>query len=373
MHRILLSLFLSLTLGCASTTASTRSAAPSQTAQAAPGELERLLSLKEIFERMEASSVKYELREKDSPPGGWADALWPQRVEPVPYARVVREGSTATLAPPHYDPESERLLAEAEPHYQADRFDEAAKLYARATEVCPRCVNAWIFRGDAALFSDKPEEALGYYHQAAELNPDDYRGHFFQGHALARLGRRAEAREAFASALVLNPRLPTLRKLLEANPGFGLVITPDVVVPRGFAERTETGVAATYDGHYGAAWLAFAACKALWMGEPSHRKEMTGSDSDSRFTSTEELECLNAALSGHELEKTKKKEDTTIQTIPDKGLERLERIAEAGMADMLVLFELAPRVHPQATLTISADVRQRLRAYVLEYVLLERD
>ncbi|GMU01450.1 hypothetical protein KH5H1_55700 [Corallococcus caeni] len=370
MHRILLSLFLSLTLGCASTTAGTRSASPSHTAQAAPAEHGRLLSLKEILQRMEASSVKYQLGEKDSPPDGWADTLWPQRVEPLPYARVVREGDSAMLAPPYDDPESERLIAEAEPHFQANRFDEAAKLYARATEACPKCVNAWIFRGDAALFAGKPEEALGHYRKAAELNPDDYRGHFFLGHTLARLGRRAEAREAFASALVLNPRLTTLRKLLASTPRFGLVITPDVVVPRGMAERTETGVAVYYDGHYGTAWLAFASCKALWLGEPSHRKEMTGSDSDTQFTSTEELECLNATLTGYEVAKQQKDADTTT---PDKGLERLGQIAEAGMADMLVLFELASRVHPQATLTMSDDVRQRLRAYVLEYVLLERD
>ncbi|CAM3927470.1 tetratricopeptide repeat protein [Corallococcus exiguus] len=368
MHRPFFFLLLPLTFGCASTPATPRAAAP---VQAAPAEKKGLLSLPEILQRMEASPVKYELGEKDSPPDGWADTLWPQRIPPLPYARVVREGGSATLAPPHETPESERLLAEAEPHFKDNRFDEAAKFYARATDACPTCANAWIFRGDAALFAARPEEALGYYRKAAELNPDDYRGHFFMGHALSRLGRRAEAREAFASALVLNPRLPTLRTLLKKYPGFGLVITPDVVVPRGMAERTETGVAARYDGHYGTAWLAFAACKAMWLGEPSHRKEMTGSDSDTQFTSTEELECLSAALTGYEVAKEQKDADTDT-TIPDKGLERLERIVEAGMVDMLVLFELASRVHPQATLTMSEDARQRLRAYILEFVLLER-
>lgn len=367
MHRTVFFLLLPLTFGCATTPATPRGAAP---AQVVPAETQDMLSLKEILQRMEASPVKYELGEKDSPPDGWADTLWPQRIAPLPYARVVREGGKATLAPPHEDPESERLIAEGEPHFQANRFDEAAKLFARATEVCPKCANAWIFRGDAALFANKEEAALGYYRKATELNPDDYRAHFFQGHALLRLGRRAEAREAFASALVLNPRLPTLRKLLAMNPGLGLVITPDVVVPRGMAERTQTGVAALYDGHYGTAWLAFAVCKALWLGEPSHRKEMTGSDSDTHFTSTEERECLNAALTGYAIAKEQKDADSVI---PDKGLERLERIVEAGMGDMVVLFELASRVHPQVTLTTNEDVRQRLRAYILEFVLLERD
>ncbi|HET9449730.1 MAG TPA: tetratricopeptide repeat protein [Aggregicoccus sp.] len=369
MPRILPSLLLSLALGCASKPASTRGAAPPPAAvQEAPAG--RFLTPAQMLERMEASPVKYEVREGDAPPGGWAEQLWPERVAPRLYPRVVVEEGVRTLAPHHDEPESQRLLQEAEPHYQAGRLDEAAKLYARATEACPRCTDAWIFRGDAALFSEKKEEALAHYRKASELNPDDYRGHFFQGHTLARMGRRAEAREAFASALVLHPRLPTLRKLLAVNPQFGLVVTPDVVVPRGFAERTAGGVTVTFDGHYGTSWLAFAACKALWLGEPSHRKELTGSESAGRFTSTEELECLRAALIGYEAAKQRKDAEPPLR---DEGLERLGKIVEAGMADALVLFELAARVHPQATLTVDDATRAKLRRYVLEYVLLERE
>jgi tetratricopeptide (TPR) repeat protein len=364
MLRILSFLLLPLLAGCASKSANTREAAPA--AQSPRGEF---LSPKEIFERMEASSVQYEVLEKDAPPGGWAEQLWPQRVEAQPYPRVVEKEGVRTLAPHLDEPASARLLEQAEPHYQAGRFDEAAKLYAQATEACPRCTDAWIFRGDAALFSEKKEEALEHYRKATALNPDDYRGHFFQGHALARMGRRAEAREAFASALVLNPRLPTLRKLLAVNPHFGLVLAPDVVVPRGFAERTDAGVTVMYDGHYGTTWLAFAACKALWLGEPSHRKAQTGSEDAGRFTTTEELECLRAALIGYEVAK---QEQGAQEAVRDEGLERLGPIVEAGMADALVLFELAARVHPQATLTMNDATRAKLRSYVLTYVLLER-
>jgi len=37
------------------------------------------------------------------------------------------------------------------------------------------------------------------------------------------------------------------------------------------------------------AWLAWANCKAAWLGEAEHRKAMTGS-SKTAFTSKEELE-----------------------------------------------------------------------------------
>lgn len=365
MRRILPLPLLALALGCAATRPSTRPE-PAGTAFVDTQPRGKFLTPAEIIQRIEASPVKYTVVEKDTAPGGWADHLWPLRVEPRLYSRVVVEDGARRLAPPHDDPASQRLLDEAEPHFQAQRFDEAAKLYVRATEVCPGCIDPWIFRGDAALFSGKTEEALGYYRKAAELNPDDYRVHLFQGHALARLGRRAEAREALATSLVLNPRGLTVRKLLRANPQFGLVITPDVVVPRGFAERKDDGVEVAYDGHFSTAWLAFAMCKGLWLGDPAHRKEMTGSERSDVFTSTEELECLGAALIGYALARDGK--DAPV----DEGIERLKRIAEAGMAGELVLFELAARVHPQVTLTMGEEVRARLRRYVLEHVLLER-
>ena len=134
--------------------------------------------------------------------------------------------------------------------------------------------------------------------KAAELNPDDYRLYYFQGSALARLGRLREARDAFAESLVLNPRNPILRQFFEQNPAVGMVIQDDVLVPRGFAHEEGGQVAVEFDPDYGVAWLAFANCKALWLGEPSHRKEMTGTE-ERQFSSLEETECLISTAMVH--------------------------------------------------------------------------
>ena len=50
-----------------------------------------------------------------------------------------------------------------------------------------------------------------------------------------------------------------------------------------------------------------ANCKAIWLGEPSHREALTGS-TDHGFTSTEELECLASAASVYESELRKGEE-----------------------------------------------------------------
>ncbi|MCY1078105.1 tetratricopeptide repeat protein [Archangium lansingense] len=344
-----------LALGCASSPP----ASPAVPTTKRPS----FLSPPEILERMEKSPVSYKVEPQDSPPGGWAEQLWPRQLEPVTWPQVVEEGGSRVLREWPQKPEVQQLLAEAEPHYQAQRFEEAARLYAQATERCPGCYLAWLFRGDAALFGGDPTTALAHYDKAAELNPYDYRAHFYRGSALIRLERSQEAREAWAWSLVLNPRNPIIRQFFQNNRSVGLAITDDVIVPRGRALAQDDGVVIHFDPDHHPAWFAYANCKALWLGEPSHRQEMTGS-TEHRFTSAEELECLASAVSLYESGLRKGEEEHE-----DRALSRLSAIVQGKMATELILFEMAARVHPQITLTLDDEARKRLHAYVLRYVL----
>jgi hypothetical protein len=110
--------------------------------------------------------------------------------------------------------------------------------------------------------------------------------------------------------------------------------------------------------------LAFANCKALWLGEPSHRQEMTGT-TEHPFSSLEETECLASAAMVHEGQKEQGADGPA-----DSSLDRLMGVIDDGMVTELVLFEMAARVHPQYTLTLDDEDRGRLRAYVIRHVLL---
>jgi tetratricopeptide (TPR) repeat protein len=316
----------------------------------------------QVMKRLEDSAVQYRLEPRDSPPGGWAEQLWPQLIEPLPVPRVVLEDGHRILQEWPGHPEAEAIIGRAEEHYRARRFAEAAKLYEQAIAVCPDCYLARAYLGDATLFGGDAAGALVHYRRAAEINPHDYRLYYFQGSALARLGRVEEAIEAWVWSLVLNPRNPIIRQFFRQNLELGLLIRDDVIVPRGFARKEGEEVLVEFDPDYGAAWLAFANCKALWLGEPSHRKEMTGREEHS-FTSTEETECLLSAAVVHEAQKEQK------EARVDPSLERLVEIMRDGMVTELVLFEMAARVHPQYILTLGDEDRQRLRTYVLRYVL----
>jgi tetratricopeptide (TPR) repeat protein len=276
---------------------------------------------------------------------------------------VVEEGGVRSIRAWPENPQARALLEEAESHFQAKRYAEAEKLYARATEACPDCYVAWTFRGDAAYFGGDTETGLKHYRKSISLNPNDHRTWFFQGNALAKLGRYEEALQSWAWCLVLNPRYPVIRQFFRANSGLGLVIREDAIVPRGVAKRSGEEVLIYCDPSHGPAWLAFANCKALWLGEPSHREEMTGSR-DEQFTSTEELECLGSALMIHRGQQEQGKGEE-----PDLTLDRLSAILDDGMLLEAVLFEVGARIHPQFVLTVDDDVRQGLKAYVLKHVL----
>ena len=329
-----------------------------------PAERPSYLSPAQIMKWLEDSKVQYRVEPQDSPPGGWAEQLWPVRVPPLPVPRVVEEGGQRVLQAWPGHPQAEALVNQAEAHYQARRYAEAAKLYEQALAVCPQCYLARAYLGDATLFAGDAAGALAHYQKATELNPHDYRLYYFQGSALARLGRMNEAVEAWIWSLVLNPRNPLIRQFFKQHRELGVLILDDVLVPRGFAHKRGEEVIIEFDPQYGSAWLAFANCKALWLGEPSHREEMTGT-SEHHFSSLEETECLASAAMVHENQKAQEAEGET-----DESLDRLMSVLEDGMLTELVLFELAARVHPQYTLTLDDEERQRLRKYVIRHVLI---
>lgn len=366
MNRSLIVVGCALVLGCASTpkpAAVSRAGTTETPASASGPEQPPFLSPAEIVKRLEASKVSYTVEGKDSPPGGWAEQLWPQRVQAVEFPRVVEQGGERVIRewPEHAG--ARKLLDEAEPHFQAKRYAEAGKLYARATEACPDCYMAWNFRGDAAYFAGDAATALEHYRRATALNPDDHRSWFFQGNALAKLERFDEALEAWAWCLALSPRYPVIRQFFRNNAQLGLVIREDAIVPRGYAVRTGEGVSIQFDPNHDPSWFAFANCKALWLGEPSHRQEMTGT-TEEHFSSVEELECLGSALVFHQGLKEQGKEEAS-----DPTLDRLYAIAQDGMLLEAVLFEVGSRVHPQVVLTLEDAARRRLHAYVLRHVL----
>jgi tetratricopeptide (TPR) repeat protein len=318
----------------------------------------------ELMKRIESSPVQYLIQDLESlkgiAPEQLVDAVWPQGPEPleVPVVEPSADGSRA-VRPAKFKPEAMALIQQAEVHYRAKRYAEAETLYARALEKEPGNYLAALNLGDTALFSGDAKTALTRYERAARLNPDDHRSYFFRGTALVQLDRMAEARDMYAWALTLRPEHPYVLRALEQNADtLGIRVQPRVLRPRALARVEDKGVSVHVDPE--SPWFIYGLCRALWLGEESHREEMTG-ERDYHPTNIEELECLGllGAVYARFQEEGKPK---------DPALERFMRIVEDGYGKELILYEVLGRQAPHVVLTLEPQARERLHQYVLRHV-----
>jgi len=323
-----------------------------------------LLSIAEILRRMEASSVRYQLRpfeDCDIPAARTASLLWPRGTPEYSFPVVTpdTDGSPIVHELSHL-PEIDTLLLQAEPAYLDQRYDEATVLYDRALALAPGYGPALLNAGDARLFGGQPLEALDLYRRAQHADPFDHRGYFYAANTLLVLGRPDEALLQYAEALARRPRHALLRAGIESRGKYlGRRLRGDVLQFEGFVRRGSEAVEICAQPT--AAWIAWASCKGYWLGDAAHRRQMLGTETPV-FSNVEELECLRALLQGYEQQRGEG---------ADPSLEELRDISRAGELDVLVLLELATRVDPHAALRIPARSRPRLVRYVLRHMLVE--
>ena len=331
-------------------------------ASAEPRERPHFLRPDEMYKRMAASPVKYEVHGltdlKDVPVDHLAEALWPERSPRIELPTVrVMEGHREVV-PYEIDPKSAALLDEAEADFQAQRYPPAEERYRKAIQISAQNYVAWSHLGDSALNQGKGKDALEDYEKAIALNPYDYRSWFYKGDALALLKRRKEEMDAYATSLALRPRSPILSQKLRHA---GMAAHDDFIQPRGFARREGDGVGIYAEVGHGAHWMAFAMCKGLWIGEPSHREETLGDGV--RWSSFEETECLASLIAAYEAGRSKKdfRADPNLEVLSKIGL-------KDHMLDELAVYELGSRLDPHITLLLNDEQRARLKEYIRKYV-----
>jgi tetratricopeptide (TPR) repeat protein len=259
------------------------------------------------------------------------------------------------------------VLHKAETVFQAKHYDAAAALYDEAIHRAPRCYVAQAYRGDASFFAGDWSTALTYYDAALKLNPDDGAIYLFRSNALARLHRLPEALDALRWSLALRPRNPNVLHVLdEVGRELKAQVQSVEFEPRGFARKVSDAKVTVTSDPAKPYWLGYATCKAFWLGEPSHREEMTG-DRRYRFSNIEEAECLAALLTAYEGQR----QDKTKQVEPDPAIEALERLAKAHWLNEWVVYELASRLDPQVVLTLPLEARQRMFEFVRTQVVVD--
>jgi tetratricopeptide (TPR) repeat protein len=320
----------------------------------------------DILKRLESSPVQIRIsgieQLQDVARGRLADETWKQLVQPVEYPRVKRKGTAITLESWPRPKAVEVTMEKAELAFQHKDYGEAATWYRKTLSIAPDFYIARAYLGDTHLFGGKgPKAAIAEYDQAIAANPDDYRLYFFRANAYRQLDDLQSSLSDLRRSLVLKPRNAVLLGALQKARGAMGRAEPEVFVPRGFVRR-EGDAISVYADIDRPEWLAWASCKAMWMTDEAHRKDMLGT-TEYGWSTIEELECLGSLMGIYESRKASGEGPT------DMRLERLRDIISDGLAPAFVVYELGSRVDPQIVLRLDDKFRGMMAQYVEKYVL----
>ncbi len=329
----------------------------------------RFLTPPEVVKIVEQSEVMYQIiigmkSLADVNPANTTDKLFPLSVRPIecPWRLEKEDGSTEIIEFP-FTPAAWKLIDEAETYFRSRQFPQAIRSCQKVVDQFPDCYLAYAHLGDCYYQMKLYDRALEYFDIAIGLNPWDHRTFVYRADALINLGRPDEAKAAYIHSLSLNPRYwLALANLQHLADQLGVEVRKDLFQPQAFV-RPENDEIAVYvsDRQPIEFWLAYALVKAIWLGEPWHRQEMIG-DSTYKWSSVEETEALLNLIAIYR----SSKQDGRVR--PDPKLDLLETIVDAGDLVNFIYYEIASRMCPHFTLTLTEEARQSLREFIAKYV-----
>ncbi len=329
----------------------------------------RFLTPPEVAKIVEQSEVMYRIiigmkSLEDVNPANTADKLFPLSVRPITYAwRVQKEDGSTEITEFRLDAEAKKLLDEAESHFASERFPQAIQSYQNLIDQFPDVPLAYTHLGDCYFRMGQYNRAIEYFDIGIGLNPCDHRVFLYKADALMQLGRQDEAKAAYIHSLSLQPRywlaLANLRHFADI---LSVEVRTDLFCPRAVVRPEGDAIGVYVDNQQPIAlWLSYALTKAVWLGEPSHRQQMTG-NSTYRWSVLEEMESLVNLIATYK----SLKQDAMIH--PDPKLDLLETIVDAGDLVNFIYYEIASRMCPHFTLTLTEEARQSLREFIAKYV-----
>lgn len=331
-------------------------------------EKKHFLEPAEIIKIMEASKTEYRLEDgfdklKPEERQDLVQALFPVTCAHLENPQAIRQDGRTILREFSFSQKAVEFIEEGETFFGKKDYDAARMRYERALQADPNCYLAVAYIGDCLNFSGQLEKALVEYDRAILMNPLDHRLHYFRGNASLKLGRVEEAKTSYLRSLALRPRYEFVLKVLPMIKEVVKVSVRDSLFHPYVFVRKEGEVVGVYVDleKGGPAWLAYANAKAVWLGEESHRRDMTGS-TEYKWSVIEEQECLANLLAVYASALEKK------QIKPDSELETLKKIFDNGDLDLFILYEIYTRLCPYGMLVQTPEVRERMVQYLKNYM-----
>lgn len=264
-----------------------------------------------------------------------------------------------------FNQEAEKLMREAESFFAQGEMDKALEKYQKALTLDPKIYYAALFSGDVYLQKVKYDLAETWYQKAIAIDPYIETAYRYSATPLMRQGKTDQARDRYVESYITSPynklalsgivQWGQATKTRLTHPVFNI---PKTSADEDGKEKTTINVSDEDDGSI--AWISYTATRIDWKEKKF--KNTFPKELNYRHTLQEEAEALRSVAAMAKALKVKK-------TKLSEELETLIKLDNDGLLEAYILLALADNGIAQDHFAYLKSNREKLRQYVLKYVI----
>jgi tetratricopeptide (TPR) repeat protein len=263
--------------------------------------------------------------------------------------------------------EANALMKEGEAFFSQGKPDEALKKYQQALELDPKLYHAALYSGDIYLQKQDFAKAETWYQKAIAIDPNRETAYRYSATPLMRQEKTEAARDRYVEAFIVEPynRFARAGLVQWSEATQTMLAHPEIDIPDDitFDEKGDAKMnlnagtlSGTEDGSF--AWISYGATRSTWRKE-KFAKTFAG-EKAYRHSLAEEADALRTVVSTATADKRTKK--------LNPSLARLKKLDEGGLLEAYILLARPDEGIAQDHPAYLKQSRDKLRRYVMEYV-----
>lgn len=264
--------------------------------------------------------------------------------------------------------EADKLMTEAEALFSQGKFDEALKNYQAALKLDPKIYTAALFSGDVYTQRGDFQQAEIWYQKAIEIDPNRETAYRYSATPLMKQGKYDQARDRYIEAFITEPyskfSVAGLTQWAQATQT--RLSHPAIEIPTNvtFDEKGDAKIdldagallSGKEDG--GLAWISYGATRSTW-----HKEKFAKTfpqEKVYRHSLAEEADALRSVLT--------LASDKKVAKTLSPSLVRLKKLDEEGLLEAYILLARPTQGIAQDHAAYLRQNRDKLRRYVVQYV-----
>lgn len=271
--------------------------------------------------------------------------------------------------------EANAAMREASAAFANREYEKAALGYERAAKLDPTLYEAALYTGNSHYALKNWDKAGEWFARAIAIDADRETAYRYWGDALMHSGKQEAARDKFFDAIIVDPYSQMVwRGLLQwAQRNQIKVGHPKIEIPTNVSSAANGNVNVTVDERAlsgkddgSAAWMMYGLARAAWMsdktGKPSEKfARAYPGEKTYRHSLAEEVDALRLVI-------TSLKEQKNVKQL-EPSLAALIKLHDAGLLEPYILFARADQGIARDYADYQKAGRDKLRRYLLEWVL----